>query len=128
MSALPLADPTRVDDDDFELRSTPSAHGRVLGAGVVASCVVAAARTLPPRARPVSVQVSFVVPGRVGQPLACRVHRLHDGRSSAVRQVVVTQDGRLLASVVVRFHGTGPGDPWPGEWPAPEVRPSPTSG
>lgn len=84
--------------------------GRMYG-GTLAAQLVAAARAAtagPPQTS--SVELRFVQPADGGLPADFRVEPVQDGRSSAVRQVTVTQQGRTVAIGTVGFHT--PRDGW----------------
>lgn len=84
--------------------------GRMYG-GTLAAQLVAAARAAtagPPQTS--SVELRFLQPADGGLRADFRVEPVQDGRSSAVRQVTVTQQGRTVAIGTVGFHT--PRDGW----------------
>lgn len=79
--------------------------------GALAAQLVAAARAATAGASQTScVEVRFLQPADGGLRADFRVERVQDGRSSAVRQVTVTQQGRTVAIGTVGFHT--PRDGW----------------
>jgi acyl-CoA thioesterase II len=84
--------------------------GRMYG-GALAAQMVAAARAAtvgPPQTS--SVELRFLRPADGGLRADYRVEPVQDGRSSAVRQVTVMQQGRTVAIGTVGFHT--PHDGW----------------
>jgi len=90
--------------DRFTVSRLPATPNGVLGSGLLAAAVLASGATISGELRAVSLHAAFLRAGRPGGPVELTVARLHDGRTLAGRQVTVTQAGRRLVDVVVRFH------------------------
>jgi acyl-CoA thioesterase II len=90
-------------ESSFQLDEAPEMSGRLLGAGVIASSIIAAARTVPAHGRPASIQTTFLRAGASGVPLDLDVLGVHDGRSLSVRETRASQGERLLAKSTIRF-------------------------
>jgi acyl-CoA thioesterase II len=111
-------------NDDFaallELRQTatdrfdavPAGEGHLFGGYTLALALRAAATTVAPHLRPQSVHAHFLDPGVAGRPLSIEVRRWRDGRSFAVRQVAVSQDGGTPLLVTASFHVGEEGPDW----------------
>ena len=104
MRLAPLFDLHPLADSTFELPKCPESGGRLLGGALIASSVVAAARTVRARLRPVSLQTTFMRGGRVDLPVTFSVVEAHEGRSLPARGVVASQGDRVLAASTIRFH------------------------
>jgi len=111
-------------DDDFaallEIRRTatdrfeavPVGEGHLFGGYTLALALRAAASTVADHLRPQSLHAYFLDPGVAGRRLGIDVQRWRDGRSFAVRQVTVTQDGGTPLLVTASFHVGEEGPDW----------------
>lgn len=107
-------------DDEFE--NEPGERGWLYGGWTMALALRAAAATVAPGLQPRSLHAVFPAMGDAGTPLRLQVQRWRDGRTAAVRQVVVRQGDALPLLLTVSFHSGGDGADWQEE-PA-EVVPS----
>jgi acyl-CoA thioesterase II len=115
----------------LELRETapdrfaavPAGAGHLFGGHTLALALRAAAATVPGSLRPQSLHAYFLDPGRAGVPLTLDVHRWRNGRSFAVRQVTVGQDGGTPLLLTASFHVGEHGPDW--HAPLPEAPPMP---
>lgn len=99
-----------VNGDTFSGTCHPAWPGRAFGGQVLAKALRAAARTtLDDAMQPVSVHAYFHAPVAAGQVAHFEVDRVRDGRTFATRRVSVTQDGRLLVTVMVLLGRPGEG-------------------
>lgn len=99
-----------IDGDRFSGTCHPAWPGRAFGGQVLAKALRAAARTtLDDAMQPVSVHAYFHAPVAAGQVAHFEVDRVRDGRSFATRRVSVTQDARLLVTVMVLLGQPGEG-------------------
>jgi acyl-CoA thioesterase II len=111
-------------NDDFaallELKQTaaerfeavPAGEGHLFGGYTLALALRAAAATVAENLRPQSLHAYFLDPGVAGQPLTIDVQRWRDGRSFAVRQVAVGQNGGRPLLVTASFHVGEEGPDW----------------
>jgi acyl-CoA thioesterase II len=93
----------------FRAINEPSRFGRVFGGQLLAQAMQAATATVSDHL-PQSLHAYFVRSGGSDTPLDIDVERVRDGRSIAIRQVTVMQDGRTLLTAVASFH-TNPVEP-----------------
>jgi acyl-CoA thioesterase II len=93
----------------FRAINEPSRFGRVFGGQLLAQAMQAASATVSDHL-PQSLHAYFVRSGGSDTPLDIDVERVRDGRSIAIRQVTVMQDGRTLLTAVASFH-TNPVEP-----------------
>jgi acyl-CoA thioesterase II len=93
----------------FRAINEPSRFGRVFGGQLLAQAMQAATATVSDHL-PQSLHAYFVRSGGSDTPLDVDVERVRDGRSIAIRQVTVMQDGRTLLTAVASFH-TNPVEP-----------------
>lgn len=98
----------------FELRSSPTARGRLLGGGLLAASILSSAQTVEPDRPPASLHASFLRSGHIGPTCWIDVRPLHDGQRSSVREVSVLQDQRVLATMTLRYHAQA--DPATDRW------------
>jgi acyl-CoA thioesterase-2 len=94
----------QVGDGTWRGRKCDPLGGRLYG-GTLAAQLLAAARaaTLGPT-RSSNVELRFLHPADGGLPVDYHVERTHDGKSSAVRRVVATQNERTVAVGTVGFY------------------------
>ncbi|WP_409331492.1 acyl-CoA thioesterase [Trujillonella humicola] len=98
-----------------EYENVPLAPGHLYGGWSQALALRAAAATVDPHL-PFRASASvFPSAGDAGMPLRIRVQPVRDGRSSAIRQVTVTQHGEVRLLVTASFQAEVAG----GEWQAP---------
>lgn len=98
-------------EDRFVGTSLPEPSFRIFGGQVLAQCLVAAARTLDGTDTIAhSLHGHFVRTGSPRDPAHFEVSRLRDGRSFHLRRVDVFQDGTLIATATVSFHGAEHGE------------------
>ena len=106
----PLASVLRVlqleggEDDSFHARSLPQ-MGRVYGGQVLAQALLAAAATIEgePTRTPHSFHAYFLRGGNPSEPFELKVHRSHDGRSFASRQVTAIQNDKDILTLLASF-------------------------
>ena len=96
--------------DRFE--AVPAGEGHLFGGYTLALALRAAAATVADHLRPQSLHAYFLDPGVAGHPLTIDVQRWRDGRSFAVRQVAVGQDGGTPLLVTASFHVGEEGPDW----------------
>jgi acyl-CoA thioesterase II len=110
---------------------TPSGSGRpdIFGGQVAGQALLAAARTVDAQYQANSVHCSFLRRGQPALPLDIYVDRTRAGRTYANRRVEVTQDGKLIFTMLASFHVDEPGAeyarPMPVDVPDPEALPDP---
>jgi acyl-CoA thioesterase-2 len=73
------------------------------GGQLLAQAIMAAARTVD-RQRLHSLHSYFESPGDSSLPLLCKVERLRDGRSFAMRRVDLTQNDQTIFTMTASFH------------------------
>jgi acyl-CoA thioesterase-2 len=93
----------------FRATNEPSRFGRVFGGQLLAQAMQAATATVSDHL-PQSLHAYFVRSGDSDTTLDIDVERVRDGRSIAIRQVTVMQDGRTLLTAIASFH-TNPVQP-----------------
>jgi acyl-CoA thioesterase II len=96
--------------DRFE--AVPVGDGHLFGGYTLALALRASATTVARHLRPQSLHAYFLDPGEAGQPLTIDVQRLRDGRSFAVREVTVGQNGGTPLVVTASFHVGEEGPDW----------------
>lgn len=103
-------DVSEVEADRFRGTCAPGWPGRAFGGQLAAQSLRAAAATVTPDFSPSSIHAYFHAPVRANEPVDYVVRRVKDGRTTATRQVMVEQDGKLrvTAMVALGVHGTGP--------------------
>ena len=82
---------------------------RAYGGLLASQSLAAACRTLRPDFVPTSLHVQYLRGGDAGTPTRYDVERVYDGRTSASRRVLGSQDGRLLITVAASFATPAPG-------------------
>jgi acyl-CoA thioesterase-2 len=92
--------------------AVPAGEGHLFGGYTVALALRAAGMTVADHLRPHSLHAYFLDPGVAGQPLTIDVQRWRDGRSFAVRQVAVGQNGGTPLLVTASFHVGEEGPDW----------------
>jgi acyl-CoA thioesterase-2 len=97
-------------DDRFVVR--PPGSGFLFGGLSMAATLRAAAATVTPDRRPLSLRATFLAGGDWGGPHELRVERISDTGSFAVRRIeFFTQDRLAVVSEVV-FHQPDQGEDW----------------
>ena len=96
--------------DRFE--AVPAGEGHLFGGYTLGLALRAAAATVADHLRPQSLHAYFLDPGVAGHPLTIDVQRWRDGRSFAVRQVAVGQNGGTPLLVTASFHVGEEGPDW----------------
>jgi acyl-CoA thioesterase-2 len=106
----------------FRGQSSDLGGKSVFGGQVIGQALVAATRTVEPRA-PHSLHAYFLLPGDMAAPIVYEVDRIRDGRSFTARRVQAIQHGKPILSMIASFHIAEPGPehqaPMP-QVPAPE--------
>jgi len=82
---------------------------RAYGGLLASQSLAAACRTLRPDLAPTSLHVQYLRGGDSGTPTRYDVERVYDGRTSASRRVLGSQDGRLLITATASFATPAPG-------------------
>jgi len=96
--------------DDVFVGTHPSKNPpRTFGGLMMAQSFVAAARTRTRDLPPNSLSAHFINGGDIDKDIEFQVVRLRDERSFANRRVEVTQDGTLLATVMISYLSGGRG-------------------
>jgi acyl-CoA thioesterase II len=96
--------------DDFFVGTQPSKNPpRTFGGLMMAQSFVAASRTRTRDLPPNSLSAHFINGGDTDKDLQFEVVRLRDERRFANRRVEVTQDGTLLATVMISYLAGGRG-------------------
>ncbi|WP_167138551.1 acyl-CoA thioesterase domain-containing protein [Diaminobutyricimonas sp. TR449] len=103
----------------------PGSSGRMFGGQLIGQAVMAASMSVHEHERLAhSLHAYFVRAGRVDLPVSYDVEMVRDGRSFSVRTVRAHQDGRLLMTAGLSFHGPREGlshqTTWSGGYPDPE--------
>jgi acyl-CoA thioesterase II len=98
------------EDDDVFVGSHPSKNPpRTFGGLMMAQSFVAASRTRARNLPPNALSAHFINGGDTGKDMQFTVVRLRDERRFANRRVDVTQDGILLATVMISYLAVGSG-------------------
>ena len=83
---------------------TPDWFGPVLFGGFgIGQAVSAACRTAPPGKRIHSMHMYFMRPMLAGPPVTYAIRHLRDGRAFSLRQLLVEQEHKLIASALCSF-------------------------
>lgn len=93
--------------DDFMAQNPGFSWTRLFGGQLLAQAIMAAARTVQGQ-RLHSLHSYFPTVGDSSQPFRCKVERLRDGRSFALRRVDTTQ-GKPVFTMIASFHATESG-------------------
>lgn len=103
-------DVTELEADRFRGTCYPGWPGRAFGGQLAAQSLSAAAATVSGDFVPWSIHTYFHAPVRANEPIDYVVRRVKDGRTTATRQVMVEQDGKLrvTAMVALGVPGAGP--------------------
>ncbi|KAL2117799.1 hypothetical protein VTJ04DRAFT_7459 [Mycothermus thermophilus] len=80
----------------------PGARG-IYGGSVIAMCIAAAQRTVPPDFLVHSCHCYFLLAGSAEQPILFHVEQVRDGRSFATRTVQARQRGRCIFTTTISF-------------------------
>lgn len=78
--------------------------GAMFGGQLAAQSLRAASFTVPDEQLPHSLHCYFLRPGRVPGTAEFRVQRLRDGGSFSTREITVTADDAVVATVLASFH------------------------
>ncbi len=106
---MAVLDLHRLSDDVF-IGSHPSKNPpRTFGGLMMAQSFVAASRTLTRDLPPNALSVHFINGGDITKDIEFQVVRLRDERRFANRRIEVTQDGTLLATVMISYLSGGRG-------------------
>ena len=73
------------------------------GGQLLAQALIAAGKTVEQK-EPQSLHATFVTAGRESLPMEVTVERIRDGRSIAIRQVALRQDGKPVLIAIASFH------------------------
>ena len=99
-------------------------NGHVFGGQLIGQALVAAANDIGPGQPVHSLQINFLAPGLLDQPMRYETQPLLQGKRFQVRHVMAVQDGRNVASANVSFHipewGPRRQQPMPVDVPMPE--------
>jgi acyl-CoA thioesterase-2 len=98
---LARLDVTKVTADHFEGTCYPGWPGRAFGGQLAAQSLRAATATASPDFIPWSIHAYFHAPVRANEPIDYIVRRVKDGRTTATRQVMAEQDGKLRVTAMV---------------------------
>lgn len=107
----------------------PGPYGRIFGGQLIGQSVMAATATIETGSERVahSLHAFFVRAGDSSRPIEYDVETIRDGRSFSVRSIRAHQEGRLLLTATMSFHGASPGlehqTGLVGRYPAPEDLP-----
>jgi acyl-CoA thioesterase-2 len=125
-----VLDVEQLESDLFRGTVTPrslASLATIYGGHLVGQGLVAAARTVPARRRPHSMQTYFLRPGRPGEQIEYRVRLTRDGATLSRRAVDVYQRRQQIAQISASFadqlDGVDHQTPMP-EAPAPETMPA----
>jgi acyl-CoA thioesterase-2 len=113
MSLSSLVQLTELEHDRFEV--LPPGEQPLFGGCSIALGVAAAIRSAPASMVPKSLHACFPRAGRWGAKTELSVERVATGRSTAQREVRVTQGDRPVATLTVVFHEPGVGPDWQAE-------------
>jgi len=126
----PALEIEQLESDLFRGTVTPTALASlatIYGGHLVGQGLTAAARTVPARRRPHSMQTYFLRAGRPGEEIEYRVRRTRDGATLSTRAVDVYQRRQQIAQISASFAehlgGVDHQTPMP-EAPAPETMPT----
>ncbi len=89
--------------DLFTTVRCPGSRQRLHGSGLLVAAVLAAAATIDAELVPASMHTTFLRAGRPAEPVELAVDRLHDGRTSRTRGVVMRQGGVAIATSTIRL-------------------------
>jgi len=100
---LGMLDLRPIDTDVFEAPNPAFSWRRIYGGQLLAQTVVAASGTVEGKLLH-SLHGYFVSPGDSSHPFVCRVERIRDGRSFALRRVTMLQDEQPVFVATASFH------------------------
>jgi len=114
-----------VSPDAFIGRSGLTGWGRIYGGQAVAQALRAASLTVDPQHLPHSLHAYYIREGTEPDPVLYEVQRVRDGRSFSTRQVVASQAGGAIFTLIASFHRPEeseerPGASIPTDTPSPE--------
>jgi acyl-CoA thioesterase-2 len=106
-------------DGGFTARVPDGDGGRPFGGHLIGMAIRAASATVDgrPGGAPHAVHARFVRAGRAGDAVHIGVERVHDGRSTAVRRLTLTQASRVLLTAELSFHATEAAEEWQADGP-----------
>jgi acyl-CoA thioesterase-2 len=113
-----------VSPDAFIARSGYTGWGRIYGGQAVAQALRAASLTVDPEQLPHSLHAYYIREGTEPDPVLYEVQRLRDGRSFSTRQVVASQAGGTIFTLIASFHRPEESEERPGA-AIPEGAPGP---
>jgi acyl-CoA thioesterase-2 len=113
-----------VSPDAFLAPSGYTGWGRIYGGQAVAQALRAASLTVDREQLPHSLHAYYIRQGAEPDPVLYEVQRVRDGRSFSTRQVVGSQSGGAIFSLIASFHRPEPSEERPGE-PLPADTPTP---
>lgn len=103
-----------VSPDAFIARSGFTGWERIYGGQAVAQALRAASLTVDPSQLPHSLHAYYIREGTEPDPVLYEVQRVRDGRSFSTRQVVASQAGGTIFSLIASFHRPEPSEERPG--------------
>ena len=114
-----------VSPDAFLAPSGFTGWGRIYGGQAVAQALRAASLTVDPGQLPQSLHAYYLREGSEPAPVLYEVERIRDGRSFSTRQVVASQAGGAIFTLIASFHRPEaseerPGAPIPAGAPGPD--------
>lgn len=95
--------------DSFTGPANGPAGKRAFGGLLAAQALAAACRTVDDDRLPTAVHVQFLRAGDAGTPTSYDVERVHDGRTTSSRRILVRQNERLLLTITALFAVPSPG-------------------
>ncbi|MEC8143958.1 MAG: acyl-CoA thioesterase domain-containing protein, partial [Pseudomonadota bacterium] len=100
---LGLLDLEQIEENIFRAQHPKGRQGRLYGGQIMAQALMAGGRTVEPRLRVHSLHGYFLRPGDPRVPAVIRVERARDGRSFAMRRILVTQRGEAIFNMDTSF-------------------------
>ena len=98
-----LLDLERIEDNVFRAYHQEGWRGRLYGGQIMAQALMAGGRTVSEDLRVHSLHGYFLRPGDPKVPAVIRVERARDGRSFAMRRILVTQRGEAIFNMDASF-------------------------
>lgn len=92
---------------------------QIFGGQLLAQAISVACKTISDDKKPVSIQSTFIAPGKVSEKTRYLVSRLRDGKSSSIRRVDAVQNEQTFFSATVVFHKSETGIE--SQYPMPKV-------
>ena len=100
---LGLLDLEQIEENIFRAQHPKGRQGRLYGGQIMAQALMAGGRTVEPHLRVHSLHGYFLRPGDPRVPAVIRVERARDGRSFAMRRILVTQRGEAIFNMDASF-------------------------